>query len=69
MLLIPFLVIAVQGGEIAAAWVERRVGRRPIAADLSPRTWEAAGIGVAAAAADRPRAWPGSPPSARSARR
>lgn len=50
VLLIPFLILAVQGGEIAAAWGERRVGRRAIAEHLSPRTWEAAGFGVAAAA-------------------
>jgi phosphatidate cytidylyltransferase len=51
VLLIPFLVLAVQGGEVAAAVAERRRGRRPIAPDLSPRTWEAAGLGVLAAAA------------------
>jgi phosphatidate cytidylyltransferase len=50
VLLIPFLVIAVQGGEIGAAVAERRLGRRPIAPDLSPRTWEGAGAGTLAAA-------------------
>ncbi len=50
VLLIPFLVLAVQGGEVAAAAAERRLGRRLVAPDLSPRSWEAAGAGVAAAA-------------------
>lgn len=50
VLLIPFLVIAVQGGEIAATAAERRRRGRAIAPDLSPRTWEAAGTGVLAAA-------------------
>ena len=50
VLLIAFLVIAVQGAEVVGMAFERRLGRRPIAPDLSPRTWEGAGAGVLSAA-------------------
>jgi phosphatidate cytidylyltransferase len=49
-LLIPFLVLAVQAGEIAEAAAGRRWRGRPIAPQLSPRTWRGAGAGVAVAA-------------------
>lgn len=49
-LLIPFLVVAVQGGEIAESVAGRRFRGRPIAPQLSPRTWRGAGAGVLAAA-------------------
>lgn len=49
-LLIPFLVLAVQGGEIAESFAGRRFRGRRIAPALSPRTWRGAGAGVAAAA-------------------
>ena len=49
-LLIPFLVLAVQGGEIAESVAGRRFRGRRIAPALSPRTWRGAGAGIAAAA-------------------
>lgn len=49
-LLIPFLVLAVQGSEIAEAVAGRRLRGRRIAPELSPRTWRGAGAGVLAAA-------------------
>lgn len=49
-LLIPFLVLAVQAGEIAEAEFGRRLRGRRIAPALSPRTWRGAGAGVAVAA-------------------
>ena len=49
-LLIPFLVLAVQAGEIAEGALGRRVRGRAIAPELSPRTWRGAGAGVGAAA-------------------
>lgn len=49
-LLIPFLMLAVQAAEIAEASTGRRLRGRPIAPQLSSRTWRgaAAGVGVAA---------------------
>lgn len=48
-LLIPFLVLAVQTAEIVDAAVGRRWKGRPVAPQLSPRTWRGAGAGVLAA--------------------
>jgi phosphatidate cytidylyltransferase len=50
LLLIPFLVLAVQGGEIAESLAGRRFRGRRIAPEVSPRTWRGAGAGVAVAA-------------------
>jgi phosphatidate cytidylyltransferase len=49
VLLIPFLVLVVQAGEIADYLIGRRVRGRPVAPQLSPRTWRggACGVGVA----------------------
>lgn len=49
-LLIAFLILAVQGGEVAEGVVGRRFRGRPIAPALSPRNWQGAAGGVAAAA-------------------
>ena len=49
-LLIPFLVLAVQGGEIAESVAGRSLRGRRIAPQLSPRNWWGAGAGVGAAA-------------------
>ena len=49
-LLIPFLVLAVQGGEVVESVAGRRFRGRPVAPQLSPRTWRGTGSGIAAAA-------------------
>ena len=49
-LLIAFLILAVQGGEVAEGILGRRLRGRPIAPALSPRSWRGAGAGVASAA-------------------
>jgi phosphatidate cytidylyltransferase len=49
-LLIAFLILTVQGGEVVEGLVGRRYRSRPIAPDLSPRNWHGAGAGVAGAA-------------------
>ncbi|WP_323036004.1 phosphatidate cytidylyltransferase [Pararhodobacter sp.] len=50
MLLIAFLVLVVQTGDLVDFYMGRRVGRKRIVPDLSPKTWEGAAWGVAAAA-------------------
>ena len=49
-LLIAFLVLVVQTGDLVDFYAGRRIGRRRIVPDLSPKTWEGAGCGVLAAA-------------------
>jgi phosphatidate cytidylyltransferase len=49
VLLIPFLIMAVQGGEVAETVAGRRFDGRPIAPALSPRSWRGAGAGVGVA--------------------
>ncbi|MGR3484610.1 MAG: phosphatidate cytidylyltransferase [Paracoccaceae bacterium] len=49
VLLIVFLVMCVQTGDLADYYVGRRIGRRRIAPGLSPRTWEGAAAGLLAA--------------------
>jgi phosphatidate cytidylyltransferase len=49
-LLIAFLILVVQGGEVAEGIVGRRYRSRPIAPALSPRNWHGAAAGVVAAA-------------------
>lgn len=51
VLIIAFLVIVVQSADLVDFFVGRRFGRRRIVPALSPKTWEGAGAGVAAAAA------------------
>ena len=50
LLLIAFLVIVVQLGDLLDFWFGRRIGRTRIAPDTSPKTWEGMACGVAAAA-------------------
>jgi len=50
MLLIAFLVLVVQAGDLVDFYMGRRVGRTRIVAGLSSKTWEGAAWGVAAAA-------------------
>lgn len=50
VLLVAFLVIVVQTGDLVDFFAGRRFGRRRIVPGLSPRTWEGAAAGVAAAA-------------------
>jgi len=50
ILLIAFLVIIVQAADLVDFFIGRRWGRRRIVAAISPRTWEGAGAGLAAAA-------------------
>ena len=50
LLLIAFLVIVVQLGDLLDFWFGRRIGRHRIAPDLSPKTWEGMICGIAAAA-------------------
>lgn len=50
MLLIAFLVIVVQSGDLVDFYMGRRSGWRRIVPDLSPKTWEGALWGVLAAA-------------------
>ena len=49
VLLIAFLVLVVQLGDLADYFYGRRFGKRRISADISPRTWEGAGVGTLAA--------------------
>jgi phosphatidate cytidylyltransferase len=46
VLLIAFLVLTVQAGELMDFWFGRRYGRRRIAPDLMRRTWEGLGFGT-----------------------
>jgi len=50
MLLIAFLVLVVQTGDLVDFYMGRRVGRKRIVPDLSPKTWAGVAWGVAAAA-------------------
>lgn len=50
MLLIAFLVMVVQTGDLADFFIGRRLGRRRIVPGLSAKTWEGAGAGLVAAA-------------------
>jgi len=50
MLLIAFLIIVVQAGDLVDFFVGRRWGRRRIVAALSPKTWEGSAAGLAMAA-------------------
>lgn len=50
ILLIAFLIMVVQLGDLTDFYVGRRIGRRRIAPTLSPRTWEGLAFGVAFAA-------------------
>lgn len=49
MLLIAFLVLVVQTGDLVDFYMGRRVGRKRIVPEFSPKTWEGAAWGVAAA--------------------
>jgi phosphatidate cytidylyltransferase len=51
MLLIAFLVLVVQTGDLADFYMGRRTGRKRIVPGLSPKTWEGAAWGIGAAAA------------------
>lgn len=51
VLLIAVLIVVVQGGDLVDFFVGRRWGRRKIVAGLSPKTWEGAAAGLAAAGA------------------
>lgn len=51
VLLVAFLVIAVQTADLVDFFAGRALGRRRIAPALSPRTWEGTAAGLAAAAA------------------
>lgn len=51
MLLIAFLVLVVQTGDLADFYMGRRTGRKRIVPGLSAKTWEGALWGLAAAAA------------------
>jgi phosphatidate cytidylyltransferase len=50
MLLIAFLIVVVQAGDLVDFFVGRRFGRRRIVAALSPKTWAGAAAGLATAA-------------------
>lgn len=50
MLLIAFLVLVVQTGDLVDFYTGRRIGRRRIVPGLSAKTWEGAGFGLMAAA-------------------
>lgn len=50
ILLIAFLIVVVQAGDLLDFFFGRRIGRRRIVAGLSPKTWEGAALGVASAA-------------------
>ena len=50
VLLIAFLVLVVQGGDLLEYYFGRRLGRRKIAPGLSPKTWEGLACGVLCAA-------------------
>ena len=49
VLLIAFLIMVVQTGDLVDFFAGRRFGRRRIVPDLSPKTWEGALCGLAAA--------------------
>jgi phosphatidate cytidylyltransferase len=49
VLLVAFLVIVVQAGDLIDFFAGRRFGRRRIVPGLSPKTWEGAAAGVVAA--------------------
>ena len=51
VLLVAFLVIVVQTADLVDFFAGRRVGRRRIVPDVSPRTWEGTAAGIAAAGA------------------
>ena len=50
LLLIAFLVMVVQFGDLLDFYFGRRLGRTRIVPGLSPKTWEGASLGVASAA-------------------
>lgn len=50
LLLIAFLVIVVQLGDLLDFYFGRRIGRTRISAELSPKTWEGLACGVISAA-------------------
>jgi phosphatidate cytidylyltransferase len=50
VLLIAFLVLVVQGGDLLEYFFGRRIGRTKIAPGLSPKTWEGLACGVICAA-------------------
>lgn len=50
ILLIAFLIVVVQAGDLLDFFFGRRIGRRRIVPGLSPKTWEGAAMGVASAA-------------------
>ena len=50
VLLIAFIVVAVQMGDLADYFVGRRFGKRRVAPDVSPRTWEGSAAGIIIAA-------------------
>jgi phosphatidate cytidylyltransferase len=50
LLLIAFLVMVVQFGDLLEYFFGRRIGRRRVAPGLSPKTWEGVMMGVASAA-------------------
>ena len=50
VLLIAFLILVVQLGDLLDFYFGRRIGRRKIAPGLSPKTWEGMVLGVASAA-------------------
>lgn len=50
VLLIAFLIMVVQLGDLLDFWFGRRIGRHKIAPGLSPKTWEGMLAGVASAA-------------------
>lgn len=50
LLLIAFLILVVQTGDLVDFYLGRRAGRRRIVPGLSPKTWEGALWGIAAAA-------------------
>lgn len=49
ILLIAFLIMVVQLGDLLDFYFGRRIGRRRIAPNLSPKTWEGLAAGVASA--------------------
>lgn len=49
ILLIAFLIMVVQIGDLLDFYIGRRFGRRRIAASISPKTWEGLAAGVALA--------------------
>jgi phosphatidate cytidylyltransferase len=49
ILLIAFLIMVVQLGDLLDFYFGRRIGRRRIAPNLSPKTWEGMAAGVASA--------------------